>query len=446
MKIVFDARPEASPLFKEKLLWMLILGLLFFLVYGSTNYISSLTAPHLSFYWEWENSIPFVPELILPYMSSDIVFVVAFFTCTSRQEIQKLGLRYGFAIAFSAIIFLCFPLQFSFIRPSVEGWPTIMFDWLSLDQPYNQLPSLHISLGYLAWKSISARLKGLAYIALTAWFILIALSTVMVFQHHFIDILGGVGVILLIYRVIPEGNRKSWIPLRFVTPRHLHMGFRYLVLTTIFVVLAFNAGKLGFLFGWIALTLFYVTGSYVLGVTNFLYKKRTGYPVLIKLLFWPYLLGCWLNWCFWKRRIPLMAEVQQGIWVGAKPSVSDWPAIQEKGITTALDLVPELSSDVPEGVDWNHFPLLDIAIPDPKTLDYLAEHIETALEKGGVYVHCALGMSRSVLAVCAYLIKQGHSIEYALRKVDLCRPERVTRPYIPISLELYQEYLHSKLK
>ena len=43
------------------------------------------------------------------------------------------------------------PLQFSFPRPEIVGWPTALFDVLSLDQPYNQFPSLHVSLGVIAW-------------------------------------------------------------------------------------------------------------------------------------------------------------------------------------------------------------------------------------------------------------------------------------------------------
>ena len=55
-------------------------------------------------------------------------------------------------------------------------------------------------------------------------------------------------------------------------------------------------------------------------------------------------------------------------------------------------------------------------------------------------VHCALGMSRSVLAVSAWLIRNGHTTQEALAHVGRVRPERVTRPYIAISLELYEDY------
>ena len=86
-------------------------------------------------------------------------------------------------------------------------------------------------------------------------------------------------------------------------------------------------------------------------------------------------------------------------------------------------------------------PLLDIAIPDPAILDRIARQIDDDVENGGVYVYCALGMSRSVLAVCAWLIRNGSTIQQALDVLDRARPERVTRPYIAISLELYEDHL-----
>ena len=43
--MLFDAGPEARPLFKERALWTVVMGLFFFLVYGSANQIAN---PHLT--------------------------------------------------------------------------------------------------------------------------------------------------------------------------------------------------------------------------------------------------------------------------------------------------------------------------------------------------------------------------------------------------------------
>ena len=136
-----------------------------------------------------------------------------------------------------------------------------------------------------------------------------------------------------------------------------------------------------------------------------------------------------------------MSEVAPGIWIGARPGRRDWEEIGGNGISSVVDLVPELAGTTPSGVSHTHIPLLDIAIPDPAILDKIARQIDDCVEKGGVYVYCALGMSRSVLAVCAWLIRNGNTAQQALEVLDRARPERVTRPYIAISLELYEDHL-----
>ena len=442
--MTFDAAPFARPLFKERALWAMIMGLFFFLIYGSTNQISSLTAPHPSYLWSWERQIPFVPELIVPYMSSDLLFVLGFLLAPTRSVIQRLAVRCGLAIVISSIFFVIMPLQFSFPRPQVEGWPTVMFEILSLDQPYNQFPSLHISLGFISWYVVRSRLGLVGRLFAVSWLLAIFVSTLLVYQHHAIDLVGGAIMVFVLYWLIPE-RAPSELKLNFVTPRHLHMALRYLIVATIAVVIAFNTGSdqilISMLFGWIAASLLLVSGSYVLGANGFLRKRREGYAPLIWLLYWPYLLGSDLNWRYWRTRVPLMSKVAVGIWIGARPGRRDWEEIGGNGISSVVDLVPELAGTTPSILPHTHIPLLDIAIPDPAILDKIARQIDECVEKGGVYVYCALGMSRSVLAVCAWLIRNGSTTQEALEVLDRARPERVTRPYIAISLELYEDYL-----
>jgi len=440
--MTFDADTNARPLFKERVLWTLVIGLFFFLIYGSTNQLSALTAPHPSFFWQWERDVPFIPEFIVPYMSSDIVFIIAFLVAPTRASIQKLGIRYGLAITISALFFITFPLQFNFERPEVIGWTKFLFDGLSLDQPYNQFPSLHISLGFLAWHQIFKRLFkfGFGFVSTTIWFLLIAASTILVYQHHFIDLIGGAMVVIGVYWLIPDKG-PSRMRLLFVTPRHLHMGFRYLIVATLFTVIAFKFKEAAIIFAWLAVSFLSVSASYVLGLNGFLRKKRNRHPFLSWIIFWPYLLGCWVNWLFWRARISLMAEIKPGIWIGARPGKNDWDQIKAMGICSIIDLVPELSTKPPTTIDHNHFPLLDIAIPYPGTLHQIAQKIDTCSKQGPVYIHCALGMSRSVLAVSALLISQGATTAEALDIVGRARPEKINRPYISIALELYENYL-----
>lgn len=436
----FDAAPGARPSIKERLLWVAVMGLFFFLAYGAANAIAALTAPHPAPYMAWERAIPFLPAFILPYLSLDILFAAAFLASPDRAALQRLGLRCGLAIVLSVAVFVVFPLQFGFERPAAQGWTAPLFALLALDEPYNLFPSLHIGLGFLAWRAIDRRLAGAWRWLFAAWCLAIAASTLLVYQHHVVDLAGGAAVAVLAFRLIPErgGGR---VPLNFVTPRHLDMALRYLVLAAVAAAMAFRLPAAALPLGWLALSLAGIAGAYALGLNGFLGKRRGGYGALAWLAFWPYLIGSWLNWRWWRGHAGPMAEVAPGVWLGARPGREDWAPIEAAGITAVIDLAPELASAPPSGLAHEHLPLLDIAIPAPAALDEIARRIEARRREGGVYVHCALGMSRGVLAVAAWSMRRGATAARALAAIDRVRPERVRRPYMRIALDLYAGYL-----
>lgn len=437
----FDASPGATPLFKERALWVAVMGLFFFMAYGGANEIAALGAPHPALFMEWERAIPFIPAFILPYMSSDLLFVAAFMAAADRDALQRLGLRYGLAIALSAVVFVAMPLQVGFERPAVDGWTAPVFAVLGLDRPYNQFPSLHISLGFIAWHTLDRRLGRIWRWPLAVWFLAIAASTLLVWQHHFIDLPGGAAVAALVFWLIPESGAGR-IPVNFVTPRHLDMALRYLVLAALAAVAAFSLPVLALPLGWLALSLAGIAGANALGLNGFLGKRRGGHHPLAWLAFWPYLIGSWLNWRWWRGRIAPMVEVEPGLWLGARPGREDWDRLTDAGVRAVVDLAPELASTPPEKMTHDHLPMLDIAIPAPARLDGIARTIEARrLGGGGVYVHCALGMSRSVLAVCAWMMHRGMTADQALAAIDRVRPIRIRRPYMRIALDLYAEWL-----
>jgi protein-tyrosine phosphatase len=439
----FDAGPGARPLLKERLLWAAVMGLFFFLAYGSANGIAALTAPHPALLMEWERAIPFLPAFILPYMSSDILFVAAFLAANSRDGLQRLALRCGLATILSVAIFIAVPLQVGFERPVVEGWPAPLFGLLGLDRPYNQFPSLHISLGIVAWHALDRCLTGIARLLLALWFLAIGVSTLLVWQHHFIDLPGGLAVAALVFRLLPEAGRTR-IPLGFVTPRHLDMALRYLVLAVPASGMAFASPLLALPLGWLALSLTGVAMAYGLGLNTFLAKRRGGYHAMTWIVFWPWLAASWLNWRWWHGRIAPRAELEPGLWFGARPAPEDWESLRRAGIESVIDLAPELPSRPPAGMAYDHLPLLDIAIPAPAALDEIARRIDERRGRGGVYVHCALGMSRSAMAIAACMMRRGMTADRALSAIDRVRPERVRRPYIRIALRLYEDWLAAR--
>ena len=176
----------------------------FLIVYGSCNWITAHRANIPSFYFEWERAIPFVPFFILPYMSIDLFFVAAPFLCRTSDELAIFTKRIATAILIAGVCFLLFPLRFAFPRPHAEGWLGTIFDWFrEMDAPFNQLPSLHAGLMMILADTYLRHTRGAVRWAIIVWFILIALSPILTYQHHLIDIVGGfvlAGACLWIFR------------------------------------------------------------------------------------------------------------------------------------------------------------------------------------------------------------------------------------------------------
>ena len=168
------------------------LSILFLIVYGGCNWITSHRGQVGSLYFEWERGIPFVPFFIIPYLSIDLFFITAPFLCRGKEELRVFSKRVAAAILIAGICFLLFPLRFAFARPSATGWTGALFDWFrGMDAPYNLLPSLHAALTLILLDIYFRHTRGFVRIATMTWFVLIALSPVLTYQHHLIDIIGG---------------------------------------------------------------------------------------------------------------------------------------------------------------------------------------------------------------------------------------------------------------
>jgi membrane-associated phospholipid phosphatase len=168
------------------------LSVLFLIVYGGCNWITAHRANVGTFFFWWEIAIPFVPFFILPYLSIDLFFVVAPFLCRTDRELSVLVKRIATAIVVAGVCFLLFPLRFAFPRPHAESWLGAVFDWFrGMDAPFNLLPSLHAALMLILADVYLRHTQGPVRLALAVWFVFIALSPILTYQHHLIDIAGG---------------------------------------------------------------------------------------------------------------------------------------------------------------------------------------------------------------------------------------------------------------
>ncbi|KRG36726.1 phosphatase PAP2 family protein [Psychrobacter sp. P11G3] len=144
--------------------------------------------------------------MIVPYSWSLILFVVSFFLVRTSTQLSLLSYRLILATIFACLIFYFYPARFSFSRLTPNDWTQFGYQFLQLvDKPFNQLPSLHVSyailLGVSLWDIAGSRkswVSGAYRLLLTGICTLIALSTVLTYQHHSIDMLGGAVLAILV--------------------------------------------------------------------------------------------------------------------------------------------------------------------------------------------------------------------------------------------------------
>ncbi|HCR3976934.1 TPA: phosphatase PAP2/dual specificity phosphatase family protein [Citrobacter koseri] len=403
--------------YRQGIGWLLLLAPFFFLTYGQVNQFTAGRDNISSLVFEWERHIPFVPLTIIPYWSLDLLYGLSLFVCTTLNEQRRLVCKLVLASLIACIGFLLFPLQFTFTRPEITGPASWLFGQLErFDLPYNQSPSLHIILCWLLWRHFHRHLKGKWQALNGGWFLLIAVSVLTTWQHHFIDVITGLAVGMVIDWLIPGQGQWRW---RIASGKRKILATRYL-----FGVLACLAGT--FVTPWLwwpTLALLIVALAYgALGVEA-LQKDRTGRltPAAWWLLF-PWRLGMMLSMHCYTRRLPAVSPLVDGLFLGAYPCR---PVKQQ----AVLDLTGEFPrSHASQDVVYCCVPMLDLVKPDYDTLYQAVGSLEQLrITHGSVLIHCALGLSRSALVGAAWLLYRypGLGVDDAVDRLRKTRPQVV---------------------
>lgn len=415
-------------LWKRGVLWLLLLGPLFFASYGFANWFIGQRDDVGSLVFAWEPQIPLWPWTIVPYWSIDLLYGLSFLLPACRREMDRHALRMLAAQVICVACFMLWPLRFTFERPPLEGTFGLMFDVLmGFDKPFNQAPSLHITLLVIIWAMFANHTRGLFWRGLLhGWMMLIGISVLTTWQHHFIDLPTGVLAGFLCLWLLPLQGDTSLRQIRLASdPRRWRLALRYGLGATLCAVLAFKLGGAWLWLSWLAVALAMVALNYLLFGAGGFQKQADGRlsPAATVLLA-PYLLGAWINSRLWTFRQPAPSQVVEGIDLGRLPAMGDLG-----GYAALVDLCAELPlQHTPQ--NYCSLPSLDLVAPDALTCQRAAEAIENLRHKGPVLVCCALGYSRSATAMAAWLLYSGRcqSVESAVQLIRQARPQVVLGP------------------
>jgi membrane-associated phospholipid phosphatase/rhodanese-related sulfurtransferase len=397
------------------------LGLLFLLVYGGTNQLTAHRGHVGSWVLPVDHHVPFVPALLLPYLSIDLFFVAAPFLCRDDRELRRLAGRMSMAVLVAGACFLAVPLRFAFARPPANA----LFEaFRGLDGPYNQFPSLHIALLVVLTVHYGRHARGVLRGLLYGWFALIAASTVLTYQHHVIDVAGGAALGWLCLFVFPDDRGGRHVNRR--------IGAACAAGAVALVAVAAVLRPWGAALLWPAVSMG-VMAAECFGTGAVAHRKLGGRVAgRTKLLMAPVRAAQWLSWRYYARRSRPWDAVADGVWVGRVLRPAEAASAVVAGASAALDLTPDF--DAPPA--FRAVPYLNLPVPDltaPTVAELLAAAAFIAEQRRAgrtVYVCCKAGYSRSATAAAAYLVSAGiaASADDAVAQMARARPGLIVRP------------------
>jgi protein-tyrosine phosphatase len=408
------------------------LSVFFLVVYGWCNWITAQRHDVGTLYFAWERFIPFVPLMIVPYLSIDLFFVAAPFLCGSDRELAALSKRIVAAIVVAGICFLLFPLRFAFERPHAGGWLGAAFDWFrGMDQPYNLLPSLHIALRTILAQHYARHARGFWRSASNIWFFLVGLSTLLTYQHHFMDVVAGFA--LGVYCIYFFREFAPNLPV----VANGRVGLYYTASALALSCLLVWFWPWGVLLLWPGVSLGIVASAYF-GLGPAIFRKTDGrLHWSAQLVLAPCLLGQHLSLLYYRRQCRPWDEVAPKVWIGRVLNDGEAATARCLGVTAVLDLTAEFSEAKPfRTLSYRNMPILDLTAPSIDQLHEAATFIDVESRKGVVYIHCKIGYSRTASVAGAYLLqtREASSAMEAIALLCRARPAIIVRPEVVSAL------------
>jgi hypothetical protein len=402
-----------------KLVWLFSLTIIFFTSYNFANWFTATRSDVGYIVFGWERSIPLLSWSIIPYWSIDLMYGLAILLARSYRTLKILCFRLLSAQIICIICFLMFPLKFSFERPVLDGLSGGLFDILmGFDKPFNQAPSLHITLLVILWKFYASYFHGGWRYILYIWCLLIGLSVLTTWSHHFFDIPTGLWVGCFCIWLWPD-HGLSLI-------KNCQLPKQYLWSSIYFLWFLLSLCIAIYFYSW-ALWLLWFSGAFLLVSVNYLLFGAAGFQkqvnghfnLAITILYLPYFIIMWINsrlWTFKNRSVDLICD---NVYLGRIPANN---TLQTNHFISIVDLCAELPITQFKG-SYHLIPVLNMTPLTIKQCQDVAEIIEQYHQKGKLLVCCALGYSRSATAIIAWLLltKRVSSLDTAIAMVKAHR-------------------------
>ena len=198
---------KVDKLLKLKIKYTIFISILFVIFYKGAEFYTYTVNNVPSYFMEWERNIPFLPIFILIYMTSAPFYLATIFLEKNEDSLKLLMKRAIFLTVVSTTLFVVFPMKFNFSKPEVDNqiFKFLFYSLGKLDSSFNQCPSLHVSFAFLSIIVYYREVKNIFLKNfLCIWGFLLAISILFVYQHHFIDFVGGTLIFFITCIIFPR--------------------------------------------------------------------------------------------------------------------------------------------------------------------------------------------------------------------------------------------------
>ena len=428
--------PLYKPLYAQASFYMIIAAGFFFLSYLAANTYSASLDFVPSIFYGWEKYIPFMPWTIIPYWTMDLLYGISFFLCTSKKELKVHTARLMCASFICCLLFVIFPLSCSTPIPPVKNslLNYLFFGSNLVATSFNQAPSLHIALAWLVCLAYCRHTKGLVRLLFAAWFVLIGLSVLFCYQHHFIDIPTGFFTGILISYLLPLNSYE-----RQNSPDikgRIKLALLYLAGSIILAAAAFRLQNAAFFLLWPAAALFAVAMAYAHWGTAVFQKNTQGeVSVSAKIILLPYTLSAWLSKKYFTSELPPYCRISKNLYLGSFPQKQ----IKQDFL---IDMTAEFDSSNIKCKGVYAFARMDLLAQTPQQINQAAQKAAQIIKQGSLLICCALGLGRSAVIAAAALIllRQAKDTEQALALIKKARPQIVLTENHITNLQLWYKF------
>lgn len=390
---------------KAKLGGLCLSYILFMIIYNFCGWYASNLEHVGSFVFRFEEYIPFLAWMIIPYMSSGLFFALIFFMCSEQKELTLLTKRINFVTIVSGLFFIILPLKFTFVKPELDS-PILRFFFQFLntwDTNYNQAPSLHISYACIFWSVLHRELHGKWKIVIAIWLLLMGISTLTVYQHHLIDIMAALLLICITFFLFSE--RKD---------RNYYIGIIYFIASILFTVAALliyqYISNYGLILLWLSATLLLIGIAYMTSNHRFLKQEDGTVSAFKKIIYLPYILIYKIfRFFFCKNDKHPVTEVYPRIFLGPILSRKQADEFNINDRTIVIDLSAELEENkvIRQEAIYHSFPILDIGVAEKEYIDSILKTLSGLYANMDsdqrIYIHCLMGYSRSVFIATIFI-------------------------------------------